>query len=56
MSAYKNHALASQTSGTFLRHFIEHALLRGSGVLTSVWGQGEDLWQEMDLGHSKGLK
>ena len=56
MSAYKNHVLTSKTSGKFLRHFIEHAPLRGSGVHTPVWGQGEDLLQKMDLGHSKGLK
>ena len=27
-------------SDAFLRHFIEYALLRGSGDITPVWGQG----------------
>ena len=42
-------------AGAFLRHFIEYALLKGSGVLTPVWGQGEAMWQKMVVGHSKGL-
>ena len=42
-------------TSTFLRHFIEYALLRGSeGTLCGA--RGEALWQEMVLGHFKGLE
>ena len=30
----------SMLSSAFLEHFIEYALLWGSGVLPTVWGQG----------------
>ena len=36
-------------SGTFLRHFIEYALLKGSGGTPPCMGEG--LWQKKVLGH-----
>ena len=48
--------LSSKYPGAFLMHFIEYALLRGSGGYPPVWGQGRSLWQKIVLGHSKELK
>ena len=42
----------------FLRHFIEYALLKGSGGTPPppplYWVRGEAPWQKMVLGHFKG--
>ena len=43
-------------TGALLRHFIEYAILRGLVILPLYGARGEALWQNMVLGHSKGLK
>ena len=44
------------SSVAYLRHFIEYALLRGSGGSPLYGSMGEAMWQKMVFVQSKGLK